>query len=189
MHASLSNQSARCRRVVGASSARQLARKYRREQHIPNETLDFADFAVKLVTCAIVFQLCRIKAGQRFRFTGFLQSQARPPLEILQGFYRVKPGRLFGFTGSSKAPFFDLQGFYRVKPDPFFDLQGFYRVKPDPLLRFTGFLQSQARPPFQIYRVKQGPLFRFIEVLQQRANIYMLVTGLEVNFYILFTLS
>ena len=49
----------------------------------------------------------RVKSGPFFRFTGFLQIQARPPFMI----YRV-------FTESSQAPFYDLQGFYRVKPGP-----------------------------------------------------------------------
>ena len=43
----------------------------------------------------------RVKSGPLFRFTGFLQSQARPPFII----YRV-------FTGSNLSSFFNLQAFY-----------------------------------------------------------------------------
>ena len=79
-----------------------------------------------------------VATGPLFRFTGFLQSQARSPVSI----YRV-------FTESSQAPCFVSQGFYRAEPGPLF--------------RFTGFLQSQARSPFSIDRVftesSQAPLF------------------------------
>ena len=83
------------------------------------------------------FQIYRVftesSQAPLFRFTGFLQGQARPPFSI----YKV-------FTESSQAPFFHLQGLTESSQAPSFDLQGFYRVKPDPPYRFTGFLKSQA---------------------------------------------
>ena len=120
-------------------------------------SLSIARFCLKYAPFFDLPGFCRVKPGCVFRFTGFLQGQARPPFSI----YMV-------FTESIQAPFFDLQGFYRIQARPpfsiysvftgssqapFFDLQCFYRVKPGPLFRFTGFLQSQARPPFSIYRV------------------------------------
>ena len=70
----------------------------------------------------------RVKSGPLFRFTGFLQSQVRPPFSI----YRV-------FTESSQAPFYDLQGFYRVK----FVL----------LFQFTGVLQQTVSWSFWDFQV------------------------------------
>ena len=65
----------------------------------------------------------RVKPGPLVGFTGFLQSQARPPFSIYRVFkesnqapfsmYRV-------FTESSQAHVLDLQGFYRVKLGPLF---------------------------------------------------------------------
>ena len=68
-----------------------------------------------------------VKPGPLFRFTGFLQSQARPAFSI----YRV-------FTGSSQSPSFDLQGFYRVVPIFTTYLQGQRQSPP----QFTCYLQA-----------------------------------------------
>ena len=113
-----------------------------------------------------------------FRFTWFLQSQARPPLMI----YRV-------FTESSQALVYDLHGFYRVKPGPllrfawflqsskgpFYDLQGFYRVKPGtPFMIYMVFTVTRQAPFFDLesfYSDEPVWLFRFTGFLQGCGNI------------------
>jgi len=77
----------------------------------------------------------RVKPGTLFGFTGFLKGQARPPFSIyrvsttisqyLHVIYRF-------FTESSQAPFLDLQGFYRVKPGPLSGFTGFLQSQARP---------------------------------------------------------
>ena len=104
-----------------------------------------------------------VKLGPFLRFTGFLQSQARPPFSILQGVYSVKPGPLFRFTGflqsQARPPFSIYRVFTESSQAPFFDLQSFYRVKRALLFSdckhfFTCYLHNLARNIYRFFTKK-----------------------------------
>ena len=56
------------------------------------------------------------------------------------------------FTESSQAPFYDLQGFYRVKPGPLFRFTGLLQSQARPPFSIYRVFTESSKAPFSIYR-------------------------------------